>query len=194
MNKPKNITGILLSGGKSSRMGSDKALMPFQETNFMQAVIESAKPLVNDFFLVSSKPEHDGFGLERINDIIEDAGPLSALYTGLNHSRTEYNLVLSCDIPFIKTETLKILFEVDFTQFDIVQLASKGKSMPLIAIYKKNCVPVFLDLLISGERRVRKAIESFKTKTIEVDEALAYQVQNINTREQLNSILHEHSH
>ena len=193
MNKPKNITGILLSGGKSSRMGSDKALMAFQETNFMQAVITAAKPLVNNFFMVSSKPEHNGFGLERINDIIEDAGPLSALYTGLNHSRTEYNLVLSCDIPFIKTETLKLLFDEDFTQFDIVQLASKGKSMPLIAIYKKSCVPVFLELLNSGERRVRKAIENFKIKTIEVDEALAYQLQNINTREQLNSILHEHS-
>ena len=174
-------------------MGSDKALMPFQETNFMEAVIESAKPLVTNFFMVSSKPEHDGFGLERINDIIEDAGPLSALYTGLNHSRTEYNLVLSCDIPFIKTETLKLLFDEDFTQFDIVQLASKGKSMPLIAIYKKSCAPVFFELMNNGERRVRKAIENFKIKTIEVDEALAYQLQNINTREQLNSILHEHS-
>ena len=193
MNKPKNITGILLSGGKSSRMGSDKALMPFQETNFMEAVIESAKPLVTNFFMVSSKPEHDGFGLERINDIIEDAGPLSGLYSGLNHSRTEYNLVLSCDIPFIKTETLKLLFDEDFTQFDIVQLASKGKSMPLIAIYKKSCAPVFFELMNNGERRVRKAIENFKIKTIEVDEALAYQLQNINTREQLNSILHEHS-
>ena len=187
-----NITGIILSGGKSSRMGSDKASLLLNGKPFIQHVIEAVKPLVNTLFIVSSNPEHDIFDLERINDYMEDAGPLSGLYTGLAHSKTEYNLVLSCDIPFIKTETLSLLLDENFSGYDIVQLSSNSKSMPLIALYKKSCAPICLELLNSGERRLRKAIEKFNVKTIEVDCIQAYQTHNINTKEQLNLIIHEH--
>lgn len=190
----KHITGIILTGGKSSRMGSDKASLLLNGKPFVQYVAEALKPLVNTIVIVSSKPEHDQFGIPRIEDVLEDAGPLSGLYSGLTHSTTEHNLVLSCDIPFIKTETLALLLNEDDSSYDIVQLAAKGKSMPLIARYRKSCAPVCLKLLNSGERRLRKAHERFKVKTMIIEDDLAYQTQNINTLDHLNSISHEHSH
>lgn len=189
-----HITGIILTGGQSSRMGSDKASMMLNEKSFFQHVAEAVSPVVSTVFMVSDNPEHDKFGVSRIEDLMANAGPLSGVYSGLIHSSTNLNLVLSCDIPFIKTKTLELLLNTSYSHYDIVQLMSKGKTMPLIATYKKHCAPVFLELLNSGERRLRKAIERLKTKTIEVDGKQAYQVQNINTKEQLNSILHAYYH
>ena len=189
-----HISGIILTGGKSSRMGRDKASILLNEKPFIQYVIEALKPLVDSISIVSSNPKHDTFGVQRVEDLIEDAGPLAGLYSGLSQSSTDLNLVLSCDIPYIKTKTLELLLNEDYFEYDIVQLSAKGKSMPLIARYKKSCAPVCLELLNSGERRLRKLSEKCSVKTLTVEDNLVFQTQNINTIEDLKTILNEHPH
>lgn len=180
-----HISGIILTGGKSSRMGRDKASILLNGEPFIQYVIKALKPLVDSISIVSSNPKHDTFGVQRVEDLIEDAGPLAGLYSGLSQSSTNLNLVLSCDIPYIKTKTLELLLNEDYFEYDIVQLSAKGKSMPLIARYKKSCAPVCLELLNSGERRLRKLSEKCSVKTLTVEDNLVFQTQNINTKEDL---------
>lgn len=189
-----HISGIILTGGKSSRMGHDKASIFLNGKPFIQHVVEAMKPLVNSISIVSSNPEHDTFGVQRVEDLIEDAGPLAGLYSGLFNSSTPLNLVLSCDIPFIKTKTLELLLNEDYLGYDIVELSAKGKSMPLIALYKKNCATKCLELLNSDERRLRKLSEKCSVKTLNVEDNLIFQTQNINTKEDLKTILNEHPH
>lgn len=194
MTKKKNITGIILAGGKSSRMGSDKGLLQLNGKTFIEHVIDAMKPLVNNIIIVSDNTAHNKFGHERIADVMKNAGPLAGLYTGLNHSKTEHNLVLSCDIPLISTSILKQLIETDYQNYDVVQIESEGKTMPLIAVYKKYCMHTCWELLQIGERRLRFAVSQLNTKSVPIDQKWSAQVKNVNTKEDLKEINHAIEH
>ena len=188
MTNETNITGIILAGGKSSRMRSDKGFVLYEDKPFMQHIIDAMKPLVSNIIIVSNDKKYDVFGLNRINDVIHDAGPLAGVYSGLKHSKTELNLVLSCDVPLINTETLqKLIHEVD-AESDIIQIKSKNKTMPLIAMYKKGCENKFLALLNQGERRLQYAVNQCRVKTVVLDFENESFTANINTPEQLKDI------
>jgi len=187
----RNITGIVLAGGKSSRMGSDKGLLTINSKMFIVRVIDALKPLVDDIIIVSNNKTYDQFGYQRVTDIFKDSGPLAGLYSGLYHSETEFNLVLSCDIPMITTEVLYKLVDTDYKNYDVVQIQSEHKTMPLIAIYKKTCLNKCLELLKQGERRLRFAVSQLNTKTIIIDSEWSKLVRNINTVEQLIDVRNE---
>jgi molybdopterin-guanine dinucleotide biosynthesis protein A len=183
MKKEGHITGIILAGGKSSRMGNDKGLLQFQEKSFLERSIEALKPIVSEIIIVSNNKEHDVLGTKRVEDIFKDAGPLAGVYTGLKHSKNQKNIVLSCDIPLINTETLQLLLQEKEVS-EIIQLESQGKAMPLIAMYTKSCENIFYDLLQKGERRLRFAVNQCKVKTIRLQVEKDKFVTNINTKEQ----------
>jgi molybdopterin-guanine dinucleotide biosynthesis protein A len=183
-----NITGIILAGGKSSRMGTDKGFLKFQGSTFLERIINSMKPLVNDIIIVSNNSDYNEFKYKRVEDIIESSGPLAGLYTGLYHSKTQYNLVLSCDVPLLNSKVLNILLEGIDDVSEVIQLKSKDSTLPLIAIYQKHCLHRCLELLQNGERRLQVAVEGFTTKTILLDTSLEKYVKNINTMEQFKSM------
>jgi len=184
----KNITGIVLAGGKSSRMGSDKGLLTMKGKIFVEHVIGALKPLVDKIIIVSNNQKYDQFGYKRVEDSIKDSGPLAGLYSGLQHSETEYNLVLSCDIPMITTKVLKKLVDTDYENFDVVQIQSEHKAMPLIALYNKQCADTCLQLLQQGKKRLRVAVSQLSTKTILIESELDKFVRNVNTKEDLKEL------
>jgi molybdopterin-guanine dinucleotide biosynthesis protein A len=194
MNNENNITGIILAGGKSTRMGSDKGFMEIGGTSFMSRIINTLTPYVKEIIIVSDNPDYDSFGLKRVEDIIKDSGPLAGLYTGLEHSKTEDNLVLSCDIPLINHEVISELTHACDSESDIVQIKSGGRIMPLVAMYKKRCLGPCLWLLKNGERRLRSIQTVSITKTIDLKFEYAPYVRNINTIEELKKIRHEIEH
>lgn len=185
----KNITGIILSGGKSSRMGTDKGFLSFNGKSFVQHSIDALKPFVENIMIISNNKDYDVFGWKRIEDAIENAGPLAGIYSGLKQSKTDYNLVLSCDIPLINSTILQKLLDAIDVDSEIIQMDSQGKAMPLIALYKKQCVPLFLKLLNEGERRLQFAVNQCQVKNVVLNDDETYFTQNINTPEQLNAIL-----
>jgi len=182
----KNRTGIILAGGKSTRMGTDKGFVKFNNKTFTQHIIDCLRPMVDDIIIVSDNPRYDIFGVKRITDNIKNAGPLAGVYSALHNTETTNNIILSCDVPFINRNTLELLIAQENNNFDIIQVASEEKNMPLIALYKKQCAPIFLKLLNNGERRMNFAINQLHTKTITVNHSLEKNIKNINTPEELN--------
>ncbi|BDD09529.1 putative molybdenum cofactor guanylyltransferase [Fulvitalea axinellae] len=189
----KQRTGIILAGGKSSRMGRDKGLIRIEGKTFVQRIIDVLAPLVDDIIIVSDKPEYDAFGCKRAEDLIRDAGPLAGLYTGLHYSETEDNIVLSCDVPMVNTEVLRMLMDRVADDTDIVQLAYDGKTMPMLAMYKKRCEKKCLELLESGQRRLRTLALQSRTETVVLEERFAITVANINTPDDLKEISDENN-
>ena len=114
---------------------------------------------------------------------------MAGIYTGLKHSLTDYNLVLSCDIPLVKTDLLKKLIDAIDGESEVIQIESQGKNMPLIALYKKPCEAVFLKLLNEGERRLQFAVNQCKVKNVVLNNEDSCFTKNINTPEQLKDIL-----
>ncbi|MBJ6367264.1 molybdenum cofactor guanylyltransferase [Snuella sedimenti] len=184
----KNITGIILAGGKSSRMGTDKGLIMFKGMPFFQHIANALHPLVGEIIVISNHSAYDIFGFKRFEDLIKNAGPLAGVYTGLKHSKTEFNLVLSCDVPLINTGTLNKLIDSYDNNSEVIQIESKGKTMPLIALYKKQCEYHFFKLLQEGERRLQYGVNQCKVKSVSLDAENDVFTNNINTPEQLKAI------
>lgn len=185
-----HITGIILAGGKSTRMGEDKGLIVYNKQPFIQHVINALEPIVSEIIIVSNNPEHDVFAEKRVEDLIPNSGPIAGLYTGLYYSKTEENLVLSCDIPLISTSVLNALINASDKTINCVQIESNNKAMPLIALYKKQCKDTCFTLLEQGERRLKALTRQLKTKTIVLDKALAIHTTNVNTPIELKEINH----
>jgi len=191
MKKKSTITGIILAGGKSSRMGEDKGFLKLNGKTFMSSIIAALNPIVGEIIIVSNNSEYDVFNLKRVADSMEESGPLAGLYSGLLHSETENNIVLSCDVPLISSSVLKKLLEGAPSEAEVIQFESEGKTMPLVAMYKKKCRHHFLKLLQTNERRLRFAIDQLDVKTITLDSELGKTVRNINTISELKDLKHE---
>ena len=187
----KNITAIILTGGKSARMGSDKGLLMMNGKTFVGRIIDAVTPFVKEIVLVGNNSKYDEFGLKRYRDVVPNCGPLGGIFTGLFYSETDDNLVLSCDVPLITWEVLEHLLESSDSEADVNQLESKGDTMPLVALYKKQCMHACLDELKKGERRLRAVVEKWNTKTIKLDPEMEPFVRNINTPAQLEAIRNE---
>ena len=157
----KPITGIILSGGKSSRMGSDKALLKLNNSTFIETIITTIQPFVDELIIISDNPEHDKFNIRREEDFIKNAGPLAGLLTGLYRAKHENVIALSCDIPMISKKVIETLITQADDAFEVNQIESEGKTMPLIAVYKKSCWYPIYRLLQNDERRLRVAVNSF---------------------------------
>lgn len=190
----KNITGIILAGGKSSRMGTDKGFILLNNKPFVQYSIDALKPLVSEIIIVSDNDDYDVFGLKRISDLTKNAGPVAGICSGLEASITENNLILSCDIPLISSDILKQLINAIDDTSEIIQIESNGKTMPLIALYKKQVKSVFNDFLKADERRLRIAIKGCRTKNIIVDKTHESCTMNVNTKNELKAIKDAYNH
>lgn len=189
------LSGIILAGGKSRRMGVDKGTMMFKGKPFIKHVIEAVKPLVDEVVIVSNDGAYDVFmETTRVNDEIKNAGPLAGIYSGLRYIKTPYAVVLSCDIPKISKKVLQLLIQNMSADDDIIQLKGKEGTMPLIAIYKKECWATCFTLLKAGKRRVKALVGQLKVKTVSIPEQYEPYLANINTPEELTLATYEIDH
>jgi molybdopterin-guanine dinucleotide biosynthesis protein A len=180
-----NITGIILAGGKSSRMGTEKGLIIYKNKPFVEHIIEAMSPLVDNIIIISNNKTYESFGFKCYEDLIKNTGPLAGIYTGLRYSKTNNNLIVSCDIPLIKTVVLQKLIDQKNDASEVIQLQSQGKNMPLIALYKKSCEVIFMEELHQNQKKVQKALKKCNVKTVIIDGSLEQVTANINTPEDL---------
>ncbi|SHG55846.1 molybdenum cofactor guanylyltransferase [Winogradskyella jejuensis] len=185
----KDITGIILAGGKSSRMGTDKGFLLWKGRPFIQHSIIALKPVVSKLIVVSDHTHYDILSYKRVQDIYPDAGPLSGLYSGLKASETEFNLVLSCDVPLINSSVLEKLLTNYNNDIAAVVCSADDKIMPLVALYHKNCYHVCKSLLDKGERRMMRLLDHLPSiNYVLLDENETESVKNINSPTDLKNI------
>ncbi len=180
-----NITGIILAGGKSSRMGTEKGLIIYKNKPFVEHIIEAMSPLVDNIIIISNNKAYESFGFKCYEDLIKNTGPLAGIYTGLRYSKTENNLIVSCDVPLINTVILQKLTDQKNDTSEVIQLQCQGENMPLIALYKKSCEVIFMEELHQNQKKVQKALKKCNVKTVIIDGSLEQVTANINTPEDL---------
>ena len=182
------VTGIVLAGGKSSRMGRDKAFLEYQQQPLISYTLQALAPLTQEVLLVANDQKYAVFGKACIPDLLPDTGPVGGIYTGLSHSKTELNLVLACDTPLVNPSLLGLLLQHANDSYEVVQVATLEKRMPLIALYKKSCASKLKDCLESGERRLQKVVRQLHTKTLLLAPSMARLTLNINSPEDLKRL------
>lgn len=184
-----NLTGIILAGGKSQRMGTDKGLLLLKGKPFVTHIYEALKPIVGDnIVVVSSNADYDALGYNRIEDMIADKGPVGGLYTALKQSKTKFNLVLSVDVPLVSTELLQWLVAKHEDSFMVTQVQVQDKASPLIAVYDRSIRILLGEHLAGNQLKLRDVIAEVNHQTLEVPSKWSKQVQNINTEEDYKKI------
>jgi len=136
----KDVTGIILSGGKSSRMGGNKSLLKIGELTIIERVRDLMKSLFNKVILITNDPaDYKFLNIPIFEDLFKRKGPLAGIHSGLAHSSSEKNFIISCDFPFITPEMIKYL--VDFkTEKLITVTRANGYIQQLAGKYSKESV------------------------------------------------------
>lgn len=166
-----NITGVILAGGKNSRMGSDKGMLEVEGKKIVDRIIDVMKPLVHEIIIISNGENYNNLGYPVYKDLIKDCGPMGGIYTALNHSKTDKILVSSCDMPFISESILKPLVDEADNADIVLPRHSENNLEPLCAVYSKSCFSKFADLLKRGDWKMKDALKYFKLKKIPFPES-----------------------
>lgn len=165
-----NVSGIILAGGRSSRLGQNKALIVFEGQPVIQHVVNVLQPLVDEIVLSTNTPDEFAFlGLQMVADLYAGVGALAGLHAGLSAIRTEYGLVVGCDMPFLNAALLQHMLSRT-TDYDIVMPRLNGYHEPLHAIYARRCLAAIEDSIRSGQRRLISFVSQMNVRYIDQEE------------------------
>lgn len=166
--KQKN-TGIILSGGKSSRMSSDKGLLLLHGKPLIQYAIEALKELCDEIIICANKPGYDRFGYLVIKDVYPDLGPIGGIYTGLLNSGSESNFVLSCDMPFINPQTVTFLLTKREKSLASIPIHGQNTIEPLCALYSKTILPQLTKQIRKQDFKLMNLLKTVDVNWVKMD-------------------------
>lgn len=183
------ITGIVLAGGKSRRMGTEKGLLKFGGKHLIEHAIAMLEKVCGHIIISENSDTYDFLGYTVYADIIPNSGPMGGIYTGLMNSETDLNLVLSCDMPFISEELLNCLIN-NSEGFDVaVPWHGDRKFEPMCALYNKSSLPVLKKFIEDKNYRIPDAYLKLKTNKLlmsaELEFYKSHLFDNLNSKEDL---------
>ncbi|OGU59018.1 MAG: hypothetical protein A2X64_03940 [Ignavibacteria bacterium GWF2_33_9] len=150
-----DITGIVLAGGKSTRMGQNKSFLKLGEFDAVEITINLMKSLFSEVIISSNEPElYEKYGLNIVEDIFTHKGPLAGIHAGMIASRTEKNFVISCDVPLLSEEIIVHLIEINKEE-DIAIYRADGFLQQLVGLYHKKLIPQIEAILEENIEEVR---------------------------------------
>lgn len=180
------ITGVVLAGGESSRMGEDKSLMLFKEQQLIAFSLKALQDHCDPILISTNNQEHLSFSLPLIADKYKKIGPIAGIHSALLHSKTDYIIVLPCDSPMVKPQFIQYLISQIEDEIDAV-VPQYGKHIePLFAIYHKRILSKVEDQILSEDYKLQNLLQSINSKVIEVQDRSCFV--NINTPEDYRNI------
>jgi molybdenum cofactor guanylyltransferase len=150
-------TAVILCGGKSSRAGCDKQLLPCDGTTLPKAIARKLQALFPEIILVTGTPEvYAGSGFVVVEDIEKDAGPLAGIFTGLTYTSSEYAYVIAGDMPYPNLRYIEWMTGLLGTGRVTAVAAREGHGHlePFNSIFAARCAPLMEASLARGERSV----------------------------------------
>jgi FdhD protein len=187
------VTGVILAGGGSTRMGSNKALLPYRGGVFIEAIFRQLQRLFAEVLLVTNHPEQYQFlPCRKVADIYAGCGALAGIHSALYHSCSDAVFVVACDMPYLNPALVELIAGKDTTA-DVVMPRSDSGLEPLHALYTKRCLPAIEASLQQGRRRLISFLPSVKVQEIPPSvvatlDPLNSSFSNINTPEQYHRL------
>lgn len=184
-----NLSIYILCGGKSSRMGSEKGLVVFNNKTFIEHILDAVRPLSDSIHLVTNNDAYASYGYPLVSDVIPDKGPVGGIFSALRHSSSSWNLILSCDVPMMTTQVIEKYLLQDTPKKAITFLSDGHKSSPLIGLYSHRLRGHFEQALRKKWLKLVDLIELLPHKAIIVEQEEVHTLQNINSQKELNCLL-----
>ncbi|MCG8400930.1 MAG: molybdenum cofactor guanylyltransferase [Firmicutes bacterium] len=186
------VSGVILAGGKNTRMGSEKALLKIGDRLIIDIISSALRPLTDEILIVSSN--HDVYTryCDRVvEDIASNCGPLGGIHAGLVRVVNRRVLVTACDMPFVSTALARLLIK-EAAGFDILVPKYRGYLEPLFAVYNKTCIDAIEERLARGQNKISSLYHVLRVKYLEEDKMRAAEPQlekvffNLNTPSDLD--------
>lgn len=165
-----DATAVILTGGKSSRMGRPKALLPFDGEPLITHVVPALKTMFAEVVVVAA-PEQELpiLTVVLVRDDIAYQGPVSGIYHGLKASTQEICFVTSCDAPFLNLRLIAHLL-AQISDWDVVVPYWQERFQPLHAVYRRGVMPLLKEQLERGELRPIFLYDKVRTRKVDEDE------------------------
>lgn len=159
-----------MAGGKSSRMGTNKALLKIEGKTVIERIADELQKCVDEIIIVTNHFDDYRFlGYPMVEDIYKEMGPMGGIHAGLLASTTEKNLVVACDMPFISADLGEFLLK-QLDDYEVVVPEIEDQFHPLFAAYKKELAPLIEEALKQNQLRIRFFFKQLKTKTVYLDD------------------------
>jgi len=165
---------IILSGGKSSRMGTNKALLKINEKPNVERIRDMLNIYFNDIILVTNDPEQYQFlQLTMTSDHFSSKGPLAGIHAGLIASDYDVNFIVACDMPFVSGELASVLVGL-CGDYDAVIPVINGVQHPLFAVYRKKIVSQIAQNIEADRLAIKSVLDHFNVLYVTEEDLQAY--------------------
>ena len=184
-----SLTAFVLAGGKSSRMGRDKAFLPWGEGTLLSHALQVASAVSPRVRIVGSATKFVPFG-PVVEDIYRDRGPLGGIHAALAGCSTDLNLMLAVDLPFIEPRFLHFMIALAEEGGAVVTVSyADGVSQPLCAVYRREFAAIAEQSLQAGRNKIDPLFATVRTRIVPAEEWThagfsAAMFRNLNTHEE----------
>lgn len=184
------VSVAVLAGGKSARMGQDKAFLEVGDRLVIERVLLQAEALTDDLFISTNSPEkYKRFGLRMVNDIYPDKAALGGIYSAIRAARYDHVLILACDMPLLNKSLLRYLIGLAGSADVIAPLIDPHQPETLHTIYSKTCLPAIEDRLKANKLRIIGFFDAVSVRYVDRSEIAKfdpnfYAFVNMNTPEE----------
>jgi molybdopterin-guanine dinucleotide biosynthesis protein A len=165
-------------------MGRDKALLPYRGATLARTVADAVRAAAGQVAFVGSVRRHGLLGYGVVPDLWVGEGPLGGILAALQNSAADWNLIVACDMPELRTDFLRQLLDAaDCCEGDaLVPIGPSGRLEPLCAAYHRNSRQGLYQAFARGVRKIAVALEAVRTVTWPIPEVSCFQ--NVNTPEE----------
>ena len=168
------VTGVILAGGKSTRMGSDKALLPYRGGRFIEAIYRLFAGIFSEVILVTNTPDqYDFLPCRKVQDILKDMGVLAGIHSGLYHSSNPAIFTVACDMPYLVEGLIRHMASRADAGGVLIPEGPDGLE-PLHAVYGKGCLAAIETTLLGGQRRIISFFDRTNVNRMNLEQVAIY--------------------
>ncbi len=186
--------GFVLAGGRSTRMGDDKALLKFGDQTLVELMAHNVNKGVESVIVVGSRQKYGPLGMPVIEDLHPGLGPLGGIHAALKHSTKPLCLIVGCDMPFLNGKFLEFLVQVAIVADAEVTIAESMEYgyESLCAVYSKSVLPQVEAAIANNDLKLSNLYGKVKLRTLSAEECRPHNqhgllFSNINTTEDLEA-------
>jgi molybdopterin-guanine dinucleotide biosynthesis protein A len=165
------VTGVLLAGGKSRRMGEDKRHLVVGEQTLLERGLAVLHAIFQEVLVVIAQDSPPlAVDARVVRDLVPDCGSLGGLYSGLMQATTPWVFVVACDMPFLNQAVIA-QFTSRRTTEDIVMAKLDARLQPMHALYGKQCLPVLEQMILARQLKIQEMVSQSSLRVRYVTEA-----------------------
>lgn len=187
---PLRVTGVVLAGGRSTRMGTNKAVLDVGGVRLIDGAVATLRGIFREVLIIANDPApYAGLGLRVVPDLVPEKGSLGGLYTGVAAASYPHAFCMACDMPFANPALIRFLADLAEGQDAVVPRTREGVQ-PLHAVYGRGCLPVMRRQIEADRLKIDGILEGLRVRYVDEEELRPYDPEllsfwNLNTRDEL---------